>query len=251
MRYFFEIAYKGTNYSGWQAQPNAIGIQTEVEDALKKIFREDIQIVGSGRTDAGVHCEQQFFHCDIEQAFDPSRYALKLNGILPYDIAIRSIRAVKEDANARFDATSRSYQYRITRTKNPFFEELFFHYFKHVEIDKMQEAAQLLLGTHDFECFSKVKTDVNHFGCTITEARWHVGNGGEQLFFDISANRFLRGMVRAIVGTLLDVGTGRTSIDGFRAILASKDRKQAGANVAPHGLYLCKVEYPEHIFCNQ
>jgi tRNA pseudouridine38-40 synthase len=248
MRYFFEIAYNGKQYSGWQAQPNAIGIQAVVEDALKKIFREDIPIVGSGRTDAGVHCEQQFFHCDIQQTFDPSKYVLKLNGILPYDIAIRSIRAVKEEANARFDATSRSYQYRITRVKNPFSEGLMFHFFKNVDIEKMQEAAQLLLGTHDFECFSKVKTDVNHFGCTITDARWGMSYAGDQLFFDISANRFLRGMVRAIVGTLLDVGGGKTSIDEFRSILASKDRGQAGANVAAHGLYLCKVDYPTDIF---
>jgi len=246
MRYFLEIAYNGKNYAGWQNQANAIGVQSVIEESLSKLFRSPIKIVGSGRTDAGVHCEQQFFHCDLEKTFDPGRLVVRLNSFLPRDIAVQSVMKVIPEANARYDAFARTYHYRITRKKNPFLEGLAWHYFKVLDIQTMNTAAALLIGELDFECFSKVKTDVNHFLCTVRGASWN--EEGHLLEFTITANRFLRGMVRSIVGTLLDVGTGKTSMDEFRQIIKSRDRKMAGANVPPHGLFLSRVEYPAGIF---
>jgi len=245
-RYFFEIAYNGNNYAGWQSQHNATGVQAVVESALTKLLRTEIKIVGSGRTDTGVHCEQQFFHVDIEKSFDAENLIQRLNSLLPKDISIHSIRKVKPNASARYNAIERTYQYRITRRKNPFLESLAWHYFKAVDIPTMNKAAALLLGEQDFECFSKVKTDVNHFLCEIKRAKWEEED--DRLEFTITANRFLRGMVRAIVGTLLDVGSGKISMSEFQAILKSRDRKKAGANVPPQGLYLTRVKYPNSIF---
>lgn len=246
MRYFFEIAYNGRNYAGWQSQANATSVQAVVENALSHLVKEEVKIYGSGRTDTGVHCEQQFFHCDLEKPFDADTLVFKLNSFLPRDIVIKDIRPVKPEASARFDALERSYQYRITKVKNPFLEGLAWHSFKPVDIPTMNKAAALLVGEHDFQCFSKVHTDVNHFLCTIKKAHWREHN--DLLEFDITANRFLRGMVRSIVGTLLDVGSGKTSIKAFQAIIDSRDRKQAGANVPPHGLYLTRIKYPAGIF---
>lgn len=246
MRYFFEITYNGSNYAGWQSQANAVGVQTVVEDALSKLFRTPVKIVGSGRTDTGVHCAQQFFHTDIEKSFKEDDLIHRLNSFLPRDIAIRSIRRVKPDASARYDAIARSYEYHITTVKDPLLIGLALHYFKPVNIQTMNRAAALLRGEHDFECFSKVKTDVNHFLCNIKRAAWK--QEGNRLVFTITANRFLRGMVRAIVGTLLDVGTGKISVQDFKQIISSKDRKKAGANVDPHGLYLVQVKYPKSVF---
>lgn len=246
MRFFFEIAYNGTNYSGWQSQNNATGVQAVVEDALSKLLREEISIVGSGRTDTGVHCEKQFFHADIQSEFDQEKLVLKLNSFLPKDIAIPSILRVKDEAHARYDATERSYIYRITTKKNPFLEGLALHYFKALDILRMNEAAALMIGKHDFESLSKVKTDVNNFMCDVKTAEWRQHDAS--LEFHITANRFLRGMVRATVGTLLDVGTGKTSLKEFQSILESRDRREAGANVPPHALYLVEVKYPESIF---
>jgi len=246
MRFFFEIAYAGKNYNGWQSQLNAKGVQAVVEDALSRLLRAKVAIVGSGRTDTGVHCEQQFFHADVEKEFEIESLILKLNSFLPRDIAIHSIRPVKEAASARYDAVSRTYRYVITREKNPFLEDLAWHFFKPVNVVAMNQAAAILLGQHDFECFSKVKTDVNHFLCNIKKAEWVEDK--KMLIFTITANRFLRGMVRAIVGTLLDVGTGKISIKEFQHIVHSRDRKKAGANVPPQGLYLTNVKYPANIF---
>jgi tRNA pseudouridine38-40 synthase len=246
MRYFFEISYNGSAYSGWQSQHNATGIQTVVEDALSKMLREKIEIVASGRTDTGVHCEQQFFHADIQTDFTSAELLFRLNAFLPKDIVIHSIFPVKPQAHARYDAVSRSYTYRIVRNKNPFSHHLAWYFFRDLDVQTMNRAAALLLGNHDFQCFSKVNTDVNHFLCTIEKAEWQEIGG--RLEFSITANRFLRGMVRAIVGTLLDVGMQRTTFEEFRAILESKDRKEAGANVPAHGLYLVKVSYPESIY---
>jgi tRNA pseudouridine38-40 synthase len=248
-RFFFEIAYNGKNYAGWQSQANATGVQAVVESAMSKMFREEIKIVGSGRTDTGVHCEQQFFHVDIEKEFEPQNIIQKLNSFLPRDISILSICQVKEDASARYNAVERSYRYAITRRKNPFLEGLAWHYFKPADVRTMNQAATLLRGEHDFECFSKVKTDVNHFLCTIKKAEWK--EEGDTLEFTITANRFLRGMVRAIVGTLLDVGSGKTSMKEFQHILQSRDRKKAGANVPPYGLYLTHVKYPSNTFIKE
>ncbi|HEY9047356.1 MAG TPA: tRNA pseudouridine(38-40) synthase TruA [Ohtaekwangia sp.] len=246
MRFFFEISYNGKNYSGWQSQNNAMGVQAVVEDALSKLLRQEIAIVGSGRTDTGVHCVQQFFHADIEKEFDQQKLMLKLNSFLPKDISIPSIQRVKDEAHARYDATERSYIYRITTQKDPFLEGLALHYFRELDITLMNKAAGLMIGTHDFESLSKVKTDVNNFRCDIKKAEWK--EHGAMLEFTITANRFLRGMVRATVGTLLDVGIGKTSVKDFQDILHSRDRRKAGANVPPYGLYLVKVKYPSNIF---
>lgn len=246
MRYFFEIAYNGKNYAGWQSQHNATGVQSIVEDALSKLLRVEISIVGSGRTDTGVHCEQQFFHSDIDHEVDTPHFLQRLNSFLPKDIFIASSRKVKPEASARYNAVERSYRYCITRRKNPFLDGLAWHYFKSTDVELMNKAAAMLIGKHDFECFSKVKTDVNHFECDMKKAHWK--QDGDLLEFHITANRFLRGMVRSIVGTLLDVGSGKTSLKEFQKIIESKDRKKAGANVPPHGLYLTSVKYPSTIF---
>lgn len=247
MRYFFEIAYNGKNYNGWQSQNNGLGVQAVVEDALSKLLQEPLKIVGSGRTDAGVHCEQQFFHLDIVKDL-PSNILLKLNSFLPADIVIPSIRPVRLDASARYDAVQRSYRYQITRRKNPFLQDYAWHFFKELDVPTMNKAAALLVGEQDFECFSKVHTDVNHFLCTIHAAGWSLN--GDLLFFEITANRFLRGMVRAIVGTLLDVGIAKITIEEFETIIKSKDRRKAGANVPAQGLFLTSVKYPSDIFIN-
>lgn len=246
MRYFFEVAYNGSSYNGWQSQPNAVGVQAVIEEVLSKILREKIEITGSGRTDTGVHCEQQYFHVDIVKEFDSQHLLQKINSFLPKGIAIHSIRKVKPEAHARHDATERTYHYRITKVKDPFLEGLALLYFKPVDVERMNDAAALMVGEHDFESFSKVKTDVNHFVCDIKKAVWK--EEGNKLEFTITANRFLRGMVRAVVGTLLDVGSEKISINDFKKILDSRDRKKAGANVPPHGLYLSKVKYPSKIF---
>ncbi|MFM8912662.1 MAG: tRNA pseudouridine(38-40) synthase TruA [Flammeovirgaceae bacterium] len=246
MRFFFEISYNGTSYHGWQNQHNAVGVQKVVEEYLSKVFRQTVDIVASGRTDTGVHCTQQFFHADIEKEFDRTLYLQKLNSILPRDIAILSIAEVKSDAHARYDAFERSYEYKITRTKNPLLLGLAYYHFKPVDLKTMNEAAALLVGSQDFECFSKVKTDVNHFICEVKKAHWN--QSGDLLVFHITANRFLRGMVRAIVGTLLDVGSGKISVEELKKIIKSKDRKKAGMNVPPEGLYLTNVKYPKKIF---
>lgn len=246
MRYFFEITYHGRHYHGWQSQANALGVQQVVEKVLGQLLREKISIVGSGRTDTGVHCLQQFFHADIDKSFDPSSLRQRLNSFLPRDIAIRSIRKVKADTSARYAATERTYVYQITRVKEPLQNDLAFYFFKSLDLPTLRRATALLIGVHDFQCFSKVKTDVGHFVCTVKLARWTVN--GDMLTFTITANRFLRGMVRAVVGTLLDVGTGKTSLTEFKSILQSKDRKKAGMNVPPDGLFLTQVKYPKHIF---
>jgi tRNA pseudouridine38-40 synthase len=246
MRYFFEISYNGTHYHGWQNQKNAVGVQQVVEEALSKLLREEISIVGSGRTDTGVHCVQQFFHADIEKEFNAKDLVHRLNAFLPKDIAIRNIFPVRHEAHARYDAYERSYQYKITRVKDPLLVGYAYYFFRELDVPTMERASALLLGEHDFECFSKVKTDVNHFICNIKEASWN--QKGDVLVFTVTANRFLRGMVRAIVGTLLDVGNGKLTIRQFQEILKSKDRKKAGMNAPPEGLYLTQVKYHKSVF---
>jgi tRNA pseudouridine38-40 synthase len=248
MRYFFEIAYNGKNYNGWQSQHTGLGVQAVVENVLSKLLRDQIKIAGSSRTDTGVHCEQQFFHTDIEKDFDIDSLIQKINSFIPQDIVILGIRKVKATASSRYDAVERTYRYEITRKKNPFLDGLAWYFFKPLDVQTMNRAAALLAGDHDYECFSKVKTDVNHFLCDIKRASWTQED--DRLFFTITANRFLRGMVRAVVGTLLDVGTGKISIKEFQAIIQSKDRRKAGANVPAQGLYLMKVKYPAGIFIN-
>jgi len=246
LRYFFEIAYDGKNYHGWQRQNNAISIQEVVEEALSRITREQTKITGSGRTDTGVHCEQQFFHADLSEPGDTGKLNFKLNSYLPPDISIINIQPVSAEAHARFDASSRSYEYRITKIKDPFSRDYAYRIPKIPDIKTMNEAASLLIGEHDFESFSKVKTEVNNFVCNITEAQWLETNNN--IHFNVTANRFLRGMVRALVGTLLEVGLGKISKEGFKKVIESQDRREAGSAAPAHGLFLIAVNYPEDIF---
>lgn len=247
MRYFFEIAYLGTNYHGWQIQNNANTVQAEVNKALSMLCSVDINVTGSGRTDTGVHCEQQYFHADFNKEQEVSDLLYKLNSFLPFDISINSIRAVGSKAHTRFDALERKYEYRIVTTKSPFLKGQSYFYNKPLDLPTMNAAASLLVGgEQDFECFSKVKTEVNNFNCTISTAEWQTENNS--ITFHISANRFLRGMVRAIVGTLLDVGLGKLSVQEFDEIIKSKDRTQAGRSAPAEGLFLTEVNYPEGIF---
>ncbi len=241
MKYFIELAYKGTNYHGWQSQPDAISVQETLEKALSILLRNPIAIVGAGRTDAGVHAKQLFAHFDYEFEIEPAKLVHKLNSYLPKDIAILNLHKVLNDAHARFDATKRTYEYHIHTFKNAFESDDSWYYSLPLDIEKMNQACKILFEYTDFECFSKVHTDVNTFNCKIYEAHWQQNN--DKLVFTISADRFLRNMVRAIVGTMVNVGLGKISVDDVQNIIESKDRNKAGFSVPAHGLYLTKVEY--------
>jgi tRNA pseudouridine38-40 synthase len=243
MRYFIECAYQGTNYCGWQIQENANTLQAEIEKALTVLLRNQTSITGSSRTDAGVHAIQQVAHFEVDnEILNPENLVFRMNKILPFDIAVKRIFQVKDDYHCRFEAISRKYEYRISKLKNPFQKGLCYEFNQDLNIDLMNEACQKLFQYIDFECFSKIKTDVNTFNCTIMEAHWEEQTG-RMLVFHIKANRFLRGMVRAIVGTLLEVGAGRLSIEDFEQIILSKNRKNAGRAVPAEGLFLMEVNY--------
>ncbi|TDK49961.1 tRNA pseudouridine(38-40) synthase TruA [Algoriphagus formosus] len=245
-RYFLELSYHGKPFHGWQIQKNAFSVQESIESALSTFFQKPTTIMGSGRTDTGVHASHQVCHFDCDVAFEPERLLKALNGILPKEIAIKRIREVEKDANARFDAIERSYFYRIIFQKSPFQDELAWTLFANPDLEKMNLGANFLLGEQDFEAFSKVHTEVNHFRCQIKKAYWEQKDG--ELLFHITANRFLRGMVRAIVGTLVDIGLGKRLPEDMPKIIASKDRAQAGKAAPAKGLFLCKVIYPESIY---
>jgi tRNA pseudouridine38-40 synthase len=241
LRYFIELSYKGTRYHGWQIQPDANSVQQELQQAFIKILQEEIQVVGAGRTDTGVHAKQMFAHFDTQKKLN-AEYVYKFNAVLPNDIVIYSVSKVDDEAHARFDAISRSYEYHIWLGRNPFFLETTWQlHQQQLDVDQMNLAAKLLLEYTDFECFSKVKTDVKTFQCTITHAEWK--QQGSQLIFHITANRFLRNMVRAIVGTLMEVGQGKKSIEDFRNVIESKKRSEAGLSVPAQGLFLTEVKY--------
>ena len=245
MRYFIELSYDGTPFVGWQRQPYGDSVQSCLENALSILFRKPLSIVGAGRTDAGVHAHQLFAHVDIDQHIDQD-LTFRLNKLLPKEIAVRNIILVAQDAHARFDAVSRSYRYQITTQKNPFLHKRSYQFAKPLDVELMNQAAKILIDHEDFKCFSKSKTDVKTYICDIQYAHWH--QDGSELVFSIQANRFLRNMVRAIVGTLIEVGLRKISNSDFEAILKSRDRNQAGYSVPSHGLYLEKVNYPKHIF---
>ncbi len=242
MRYFIEHSYNGTAYCGWQKQPNAISIQEKIENAISQVLSQPIAIVGSSRTDAGVHATQQFAHFDIETPIaNLEKTAYSVSRLLPFDIAVDKIIAVDSETHARFDATHRCYEYKIVHQKSPFLHNLV-HIFKPtLDIGLMNDAAQLLIQYNDFECFSKVHTDVKTFLCNIEYAYWEQSE--EVLVFKIKANRFLRGMVRAIVGTLLDIGKQKITKADFEAIILSKNRKNASAQAPACGLFLTEVGY--------
>lgn len=242
MRYLLELSYKGTHYHGWQKQANVHSVQEEVEQKLSLILRSEIAILGCGRTDTGVHAKQYFAHFNSDLDLSDELLTKKLNKVLPHDIAILSLQKVADDFHARFDADYRTYEYWITQKVNPFLTEFAWLQYGGVNIEAMNEAAKLLLTHTDFECFSKVHTDVKTFLCDVTIAKWEQKD--DKLIFTIRANRFLRNMVRAIVGTLIEVGKNRLTIADFNTIIESKNRSEAGQSVPAHGLYLTEVHYP-------
>ncbi|WP_460944728.1 tRNA pseudouridine(38-40) synthase TruA [Spirosoma daeguense] len=246
MRYFLQLAYRGTNYHGWQRQPNGLSVQEVLEKALTTVLREPISIVGSGRTDAGVHAGEQFAHFETDVAI-PAHLLRSVNSLIPGDIALYDWFPVRADDHARYTATYRYYQYHISRRKDPFREGLAYVFTLPLDIDLMNKAAGTLFNHTDFESFSKVKTDVKTFNCRIDRAEWEQTINGD-LVFHIQANRFLHGMVRAIVGTLLAVGQGRLTIDEFDQIILARDRKRAGRAAPAEGLSLMQVGYPEEVF---
>ena len=241
LRYFIELSYNGKNYHGWQIQPDVISVQEKLNWALSTILQQKIEVVGAGRTDTGVHATQMFAHFDVAIALNENTI-FKLNSILPNDITIYKLFLVADEKHARFNAESRSYEYRIWLGRNPFL--LDFSWQIHTQkpnLELMNEAAKLLLEYTDFQTFSKVKTEVYTFNCNVTEAFWQ--QEGNLLTFYISANRFLRNMVRAIVGTLLDVGLGKISVNDFKKIIESKNRGNAGLSVPAKGLFLTQIKY--------
>ena len=241
MRYFIELSYNGKNYHGWQMQPDAISVQEKLNDAFSKVWQETIEVVGAGRTDTGVHAKQMFAHFDVQsQAKDEIVY--KLNSILPNDIVVYRLFEVEPEKHARFDAVSRSYEYKIWLGRNPFLLDFSWQiHSQKLNVDEMNEASKILLKHTDFQSFSKVKTDVYTYNCDIFEAYWE--SHDEELTFHISANRFLRNMVRAIVGTMVDLGLGKISVLDFEEIIKSKNRSNAGLSVPARGLFLTKIKY--------
>lgn len=249
MRYFIELSYNGKNYHGWQIQPNAVTVQETLTKAFSTILRVNVNLVGAGRTDAGVHASQMFAHFDVDLTIDEGHLKKKINAFLPEDIVVKRIFLVDNKAHARFDATSRSYEFRIWLGRDPFLTEVRWQlYQKTLDVNKMNQAAAILLEYTNFKCFSKSKTDVKTYNCKITKAEWVIK--GSELTFYITADRFLRNMVRAIVGTLVEVGSNKKSIEDFIAILKSEDRSRAGFSAPPQGLFLTEVNYPKSIINN-
>ncbi|SEG19732.1 tRNA pseudouridine(38-40) synthase TruA [Parabacteroides chinchillae] len=246
-RYFIYLGYNGKNFNGWQIQPNGITIQQSIEGALATLLRKPVPVVGAGRTDAGVHARLMVAHFDWEDEIaDLSFLEEKLNRLLPKDIAIYRIVPVIPDAHARFDATSRTYKYYITTKKDPFNYDLVYKMSGKIDFERMNDACRILFDYIDFTSFSKLHTDVKTNNCRIYEAGWL--QDGDVWVFTIRADRFLRNMVRAIVGTLLEVGRGKLTLEGFRNVIEQKDRCKAGISVPGHALFLVNVTYPEHLF---
>lgn len=241
MRYFIEFSYNGKNYFGYQIQPKDISVQAELERALSTILRENIKTTGAGRTDTGVHATKMYAHFDTEKEVNEN-LVHKLNSFLPADIGIKRIFPVREDLHARFDATYRTYHYFISLEKNPFTQDAAWqHWRKPLDIDKMNEACKILFEYEDFTSFAKLHTDNKTNLCKMYKAEWE--QNGSELKFTISANRFLRNMVRAIVGTMVDVGVGKIQSEDVRKIIENKNRNSAGTSAPAHALYLVDVGY--------
>ncbi|WP_299115076.1 tRNA pseudouridine(38-40) synthase TruA [uncultured Winogradskyella sp.] len=245
MRYFIQLSYNGSAYHGWQIQPNAVTIQETLQDALSKLLNTKLSITGAGRTDTGVHASQMFAHFDIDETIDTDTLRFKLNSFLPKDIAIQSVFQVNDDAHARFHAIKRSYEYKIALKKDVFQFDYAYYLHQDFDVDRMNEAANILLEYTDFQCFSKSNTDVKTYNCKIEYAQWKQED--DMLIFTISADRFLRNMVRAIVGTLITIGLGKCEVNDMHKIIASKNRGEAGFSVPAKGLYLTEVLYPNGI----
>lgn len=247
MRYFLEFSYHGKNYHGWQKQPNAITVQEVLEHALSTLLRTSITVVGAGRTDAGVHAKFMVAHFDAELSeLQEEQLVYQLNQFMSQDIAVHELKKVDANAHARFDALTRSYEYYIATRKMAFNNDLQFFFKGELNVEAMNKAAQLLLKYDDFECFSKTHTDVKTFLCKIHSVAWDKSENG--YIFTITANRFLRNMVRAIVGTLINVGEGKINDKEFSMIIESKNRSKAGFSVPAQGLFLSKITYPKSIY---
>ena len=246
LRYFLEFSYQGTHYHGWQIQPNAISVQEVLEKSIGLLLRKTIKITGAGRTDTGVHARQMFAHFDVEKSIDIPDLVYKLNSFLPKDIAVKTIHPVSDSAHARFGAVSRRYDYVIHTKKDPFLVETSWYLSKDLDVDLMNQAAGILLQYKDFKSFSKNHTDVKTYICDIKNTFWT--QQGHQLIFTITADRFLRNMVRAIVGTLVHVGLHKINIKDFEKIIKARDRRQAGFSVPAQGLFLTEINYPNQIF---
>ncbi len=242
MRYFIEISYLGTNYHGWQSQPNAITIQEITENCLSKILNNPVKLVAAGRTDAGVHAKQMYAHFDSDMKInDIKSFEHKVNSFLPKDIVVRKLIFVNDNAHARFDALYREYEYHISLKKNPFVIDKAYFFKKSLDIKKMNKCCNIMLQYTNFKSFSKSKTDVKTYDCKIYEAEWMLNEN--YLIFKIKADRFLRSMVRAIVGTLIEIGLGKITEKEFKLIIEKKDRQLAGFSVPAHALFLKKIDY--------
>ena len=242
MRFFIEFSYNGSNYHGWQRQPSQTSIQERFEDCISKILSSNISLTAAGRTDTGVHAKKMFAHFDYDKEFDCLKTIHQLNSFLPNDISVRNIFRVNDDDHARFSAISRTYRYVLISRKDPFMQKRAYLLKNKLDIKKMNEACKYLLSNDDFKSFSKSKTDVKTYICDIQEASWTQVDDNT-FIFKIKANRFLRNMVRAIVGTLIEVGKNIITIDQFNDVILSKNRVKAGYSVPAHGLYLTDVEY--------
>ena len=242
MRFFITLSFDGTNYHGWQIQPNSDSVQQRLQEALSTLLRQPIEVVGAGRTDTGVHARMMVAHFDWEELIDGKQLAYKLNKFLPQDIAVQEVRLVDEEKHARFSATSRTYHYFIHMRKDPFQQAYSWQVPFKLDFEKMNEAAKVLLEYKDFTSFSKVNTDTKTNLCNVKEAFWEE-IAPDRWRFTITANRFLRNMVRAIVGTLVEVGRGRLSPEDVRRIIEAKDRCSAGESVPAKGLFLVDIKY--------
>ncbi len=245
MRYFIHFSYDGTAYHGWQMQPNALTVQQVLQGAVSTLLRQETPLTAAGRTDAGVHARQMYAHFETEKLEDREQLVYRLNSLLPEDIGVREIFPVPDEAHARFSATGRSYEYWVSYQKDPFLRDHALWVKQELDVRAMNEAAELLLEHRDFECFSRSQSDVKTFICDVRRAEWIQEE--QKLVFHITADRFLRNMVRAVVGTLLQVGMGKIGKEDVNAIIKSKDRGEAGASVAAKGLYLTRVDYPESL----
>lgn len=246
-RFFIRLSYNGNGFHGWQRQNNKPSVQQCLEEHFSTLLRQTVEFTGAGRTDASVHASNYYAHSDFDlQEFTRADLVYKINRFLPQSIVVHDAIPVKENAHARFDAISRTYKYYISKEKTPFYNHLSWFYSGPLDVVKMNEAAKLLWGKKDFKSFSKTGMDVNNYLCDVTEAFW--SQDGDILVFQISANRFLRNMVRAIVGTLVDVGRGHISVNYISEILKAQDRGFAGTSVPGHGLFLTDITYPDTIF---
>ena len=243
MRFFITLSYDGTRYHGWQVQPNGPSVQEKLQWALSTILRQDIQVTGAGRTDAGVHARMMVAHFDVEtMVYELQDLTYKLNRLLPQDIAIQMMEPVSDEMHARFSATSRTYHYYIHTVKDPFLRAYSCELHYPLDFQRMNEAAAILMTYDDFGAFCKAHADVKTTLCHITVAQWHQ-TSTTSWYFEITANRFLRNMVRAVVGTLIDVGRGRLSLDDFRKVIEGKRRTEAGESMPANALFLEEVKY--------